>query len=156
MGCKQMDAVTYPNPAVVQFMQRNVIPVRILYNQQPLASQFKVKWTPTTILLDAEGKEVYRNEGFLPPDSLIPGLILGIAKLELERANYDKAASLFSDVVAKYAQSDEAPEAVYFTGVARFKATHDLKAMKEAYESLKSKYPNSSWTKKAQPYGAVK
>lgn len=151
-----MDAVTYPNEGVVQFIEKNVIPVRILYNQQPLASQFKVKWTPTLILLDTEGNEVYRNEGFLPPDSLNPALMLGIGRLELQHANYAKAASLFSDIVSKYAQSEEAPEAVYFMGVARFKTTKDLKAMKKAYEDLKSKYPNSSWTKKAQPYGAVK
>jgi thioredoxin-related protein len=156
MGCKQMDAVTYPNPAVVQFIEKNVVPVRILYNQQPLASQFKVKWTPTLILLDAEGNEVYRSEGFLPPDNLIPALILGIGKLELQHAVYDKAASHFSNIVSKYSESDEAPEAVYFLGVARFKATHDLKAMRDAYENLKAKYPKSSWTKKAQPYGAAK
>jgi thioredoxin-related protein len=156
MGCKQMDAVTYPNEGVVQFVNGNVIPVRILYNHQPLSSQFKVKWTPTLILLDAEGNEVYRNEGFLPPDSLIPALILGIGKLELQRGDYTKATSHFSNIVSKYSESEEAPEAVYFLGVARFKTTHDLKAMKEAYENLKGKYPNNSWTRKAQPYEAVK
>ncbi len=151
-----MDAVTYPNENVVQFIEKNVIPVRILYNQQPLATRFKVKWTPTVILLDADGNEAYRNEGFLPPDSLISALILGIGKLELEHADYDKAASHFSDIASKYSESDEAPEAVYFLGVARFRTTKDLKAMREAYEKLKTKYPNSSWAKKAQPYGAVK
>jgi thioredoxin-related protein len=156
MGCKQMDAVTYPNEAVVQFIDKNVVPVRVRFDQQPLAKQFKVKWTPTVILLDAAENEVYRNEGFLPPDSLIPALILGIGKLELEHANYDKAASHFSNIVSKYAESDEAPEAVYFLGVARFKTTKDLREMREAYEKLKTKYPTSSWTKKAQPYGAVK
>ncbi len=60
-----MDAGTYPNQAVIRFIQKNVIPMRLLYNQQPLAGRFRVTWTPTLILADAQGNEVYRNKGAL-------------------------------------------------------------------------------------------
>ncbi|MBI5249537.1 MAG: tetratricopeptide repeat protein [Desulfomonile tiedjei] len=150
-----MDAVTYPNQAVTQFVQNNLIAVRVR-NDQPLADLFKVKWTPTLVLVDPEGKEVYRNVGFLPPDNLVPALMLGIGKLELQHGNYDKAIPHFDRVASKFPQSEEAPEAIYFMGVSRFKMNSDLKMMKETYNRLEATYPNSSWTRKAQPYGSVK
>ena len=60
------------------------------------------------------------------------------------------------DGILQYPKSDQAPEAIYFQGVARFKSTHDMKPLKEAYEKLKATYPNSAWTKKAYPYSEVK
>ena len=75
-----MDAGTYPNQDVISFIRDNVIPMRVLHDQQPLAGRFRVTWTPTLILIDAQGNEVYRNEGALGPGSLIPALMLGIGK----------------------------------------------------------------------------
>jgi len=150
-----MDAVTYPNPTVVQFISKNVISVKVLYDQ-PLAHQFRVMWTPTFILLDLDGNEVYREEGFLPPEGLIPALVLGLGKVRLNAGQYEQAISQFKEVASKYPKSDQAPEAIYFLGVARFKSTHDMKPLKEAYEKLKAKYPDSSWTRKAYPYHEVK
>ena len=150
-----MDAVTYPNPTVVKFVSQNVIPVRSVHDQ-PLAHKFRVMWTPTLILLDLDGNEVYRDEGFLPPEGLIPALVLGLGKVRLNAGQYDQAISQFKEVASKYPKSDQAPEAIYFLGVARFKSTHDMKPLKEAYETLKAKYPASSWTNKAYPYHEVK
>lgn len=155
MGCKQMDAVTYSNPAVKKFVEDSVIPVKARYDQ-PLAKDFTVKWTPTLVLLDSEGKEAYRSEGYLPPDSLIPALSLGIGKIDMQHAKYDRAIQKFEQITSRFPDSEEAPEAIYFLGVSRFKSTGDLKAMKGAYEKLAGKYPTSSWTKKAQPYSALK
>ncbi|MCX5861108.1 MAG: tetratricopeptide repeat protein [Desulfomonile sp.] len=151
-----MDAVTYPNPAVIEFMRHNVIPVRMRYDQQPLAVRFRVTWTPTLIALDAQGNEVYRNEGFLSPENLISALMLGIGKVKLQAGQYAEGASDFSRLVSGYPKSEEAPEAMYYWGVARFKSTKDLKVMQETYEKLLAAYPNSSWTKKAEPYLSVR
>ena len=155
MGCKQMDAVTYPDQKVSKFIQHNVIAVRIRHDQ-PLADLFKVKWTPTLVLVDSDGTEVYRNVGFLPPDSLVPALMMGIGKLELQHGDPGKAVIHFEQVASGFPEGDKAPEAVYFTGVSRFKISHDIKMMKEAYDKLADKYPSSSWTKKAQPYSSLK
>ena len=151
-----MDAGTYPNPAVIRFIRENVIPIRVLYDQQPLAGRFRVNWTPTLILLDTQGNEVYRNEGALGPGSLIPTLMLGIGKEKSNSGHYKEAASYFDALVSKYPKSEEAPEAIYYRGIARFKSTKDLKAMKEAYRQLYAGYPASSWTRKAQPYSTLK
>jgi hypothetical protein len=150
-----MDAATYPNHKVTRFIQDNVIAVRIRHDQ-PLADLFKVKWTPTLVLVDSDGKEVYRNVGFLPPDSLVPALMMGIGKLELQQGDPGKAVIHFERVASSFPESEEAPEAVYFTGVSRFKISHDIKMMREASDRLAAKYPSSSWTKKAQPYSSLK
>lgn len=156
MGCAQMDAVTYPNPDVSSFLRTHVIPVRILYNQQPLAGRFRVVWTPTLIMLDSDGNELYREEGFLPPERIVPALMLGMGKVKVHAGKFKEANTYLSQLVAKYPNSEEAPEATYFAGVARFRDTNDLRAMREAYESLSKKYPRSSWTIKASPYKSLK
>ena len=156
MGCKEMDAVTYPNPTVIKFIRENVIPVRVLWNQEPLASRFDIKWTPTLILVDPHGKEVYRSEGFLSPRNFIPAFMLGIGRMRSNEGHYAEAISSFNELTSKYPQSEEAPQAIYYRGIAQFKMTKDLKAMKKAYEQLAATYPNSSWTRKARPYAALK
>ncbi len=151
-----MDAGTYPNQAVIKFIRENVIPMRILYDQQPLAGRFRITWTPTLILIDAQGNEVYRNEGALGPDSLIPALMLGIGKEKSNSGHYEQAVSYLDALVSEYPKSEEAAEAIYYGGIARYKSTKDLKAMKEAWRKLYAAYPASPWTRKAQPYSTLK
>lgn len=147
-----MDAVTYPNKAVIQFIQENMVPVKMLHDQQPYAGRFQVKWTPTLVILDDRENEVYHNEGFLGPRDLIPALMLGTGKAHLAEEQYKEAVETFGRVASKYPKSEEAPEAIYYSGVARFKMTKDMKALTEAYKKLAAEYPHSSWTRKAEPY----
>ncbi|HMK35778.1 MAG TPA: tetratricopeptide repeat protein [Desulfomonilaceae bacterium] len=146
-----MDAVTYPNKDVIQLIQDSVIPVRIQHDRE-LGRRFNIEWTPTLVLLDARGNEVYRTVGFLPPEHLMSSLTLGLGKMKLLAGKYEEALSYFTQVASRYPRSEQAPEAMYYAGVARFKMTKDLKAMKEMYEKLSAAYPDSSWARKAMPY----
>jgi tetratricopeptide (TPR) repeat protein len=147
-----MDAVTYPNEKVSEFIGENMVAIRIPSNEQPFARDFKVEWTPTVITLDPKGIEHHRTVGFLPPEELIPSLMLGIAKCHFELGKLDEAISMLGSLLEKYPESDFAPEAVYLQGVSRYKKTHDAKHLKEIYTSLLSEYPSSPWTKRASPY----
>lgn len=147
-----MGAVTYPNPKVVEFVQQNLIPIQVAFDAKPLSTDFNVKWTPTLITLDIEGKEHHRTVGFLPPEELIPSLMLGIAKCHFDRENFSEALSLLEKLLTNYPKSDSTPEAIYLQGVARYKSTHNPKPLKEAYEKLQAGYPSSEWTKRASPY----
>jgi len=80
-----MDAVTYPNDGVIEFIQKHMIPLRVAFDAKPLSIDFNIKWTPTLIILDADRKEHQRTVGFLPPEELIPSLMLGIAKSHFDR-----------------------------------------------------------------------
>jgi TolA-binding protein len=147
-----MDAVTYPNESVTEFIQKNMIPLRVAFDAQPLATDFNIKWTPTLITLDAEGKEHHRTVGFLPPEELTPSLLLGIAKTYFDQEKFSEALSALDKILAEYPKSDSAPEAIYWRGVCGYKSTHHPKPLKEAYEQLQTKHPSSEWTKRAYPY----
>ncbi|HEY5976137.1 MAG TPA: hypothetical protein VIU41_15490 [Geobacteraceae bacterium] len=146
-----MDAVSYPDEKVANFIIDKVVPVRILADS-PLASDFKVTWTPTLVTLDFYGKEHYRTVGFLPPDELVSFLLLGIAKTDFDGQQYSDAILNLNMLLAGYPQSAAAPEAVFIRGVARYKSTKDAGPLKEAYQQLTAAYPASEWAKRAQPY----
>lgn len=147
-----MDAVTYPETAVVDFIQKNLIPLRIQSDTQPIAATFNITWTPTLVTLDAGGKEHYRTTGFLAPRELIPSLLLGIAKSHFDREQFTKALSTIQTLLEGYPGSDASPEAIFLKGVALYKSTHDAKPLKQAYEQLRAEHPASEWTKRAYPY----
>lgn len=150
-----MGAVTYPNESVVEFILENFIPLQVKSDAQPLATDFNVKWTPTLVTLDADGKEHHRTVGFLPPEELVPSLLLGIAKCHFDRDRYDEALRALNRLLEKYPKSDAVPEAIFLRGVSLYKSTHNPKPLREAYEKLQAEYPSSEWTKRAYPYRLI-
>ena len=147
-----MGAVTYPNQKVVEFIETHMVPIQVLFDSQPLATNFNVKWTPTVITLDQEGKEHHRTIGFLAPEEFIPSLRLGIAKTHFDREKFSEAIALFEGILKDFPKSDAAPEAVYLRGVALYKSTHNAENLKDAYKRLQAEYPSSEWARRAQPY----
>jgi len=147
-----MDAVTYPDTAVADFIMRAVIPLRIPANSEPLATDFTLRWTPTLILLDVNGKEHSRTVGFIAPEEFVPTILLGIAKIYFDLGQYDKTISNLELIVNNYAQSFAAPEAIYYRAVCGVKVAHDIAGLKKGYEKLAKDYPQSEWTKRALPY----
>lgn len=147
-----MGAVTYPNEGVVEFIKKHMVPIQVLFDSQPLATNFNIQWTPAVITLDEEGKEHHRTIGFLSPEEFIPSLMLGIAKCHFDRERFSEAIAMIEGILKDYPKSDAAPEAVYMRGVALYKSTHGGEHLKEAYKRLQSEYPSSEWAKRAQPY----
>ncbi len=150
-----MDAVSYPDLKVSNFIIDKLVPLRIPADAQPLATEFQVHWTPTLVTLDMYGKEHYRTVGFLPPEELVPSLILGIAKVDFAANQYNDALINLNMLLAGYPTSDAAPEAVFLKGVSRYKSSKDPQCLKQAYQQLASDYPASAWTKRAAPYNLL-
>ena len=147
-----MDAVTYPEEKVADFIMSRLIPVRVPFDHKPLAEDFNLKWTPTLITLDSDGKEHHRTVGFLAPEQLVPSLLLGIGKTYFELERFDKAIETFDKLLKEYPKSDSAAEAIYLRGVSRYKSTHEAKPLREAYDKLRDEYPENEWTRRAYPY----
>lgn len=147
-----MDAVSYPNKNVAEFINNSVIPLRVRYDAQPLATDFNLKWTPTLIILDMEGKEHHRTVGFLSPEELIPSLLLGIAKVYFDLNEFKESLTSLEKILSDFPNNSPAPEAIYLRGVCMYKSTNNPKGLKEAYEQLQTQYPQSEWTKRAYPY----
>ena len=72
-----MDAVTYPDTNVIEFIQKSFIPLLVAYDAKPLSDDFNIKWTPTLITLGADMKEHHRTVGFLDQDGFIANSLLG-------------------------------------------------------------------------------
>ncbi len=146
-----MDAVTYPDAGVVNFMADRLIPLRIPADDM-LAGKFKVKWTPTLVTLDENGEEHHRSVGFLKPEEFAATSLLAIGKVYFETGNFEKAIRNFKEILSDHKSSKAAPEAVYLLGVALYKNTGQPSHLKEAYEKLVSRYPDSEWADRAAPY----
>lgn len=149
-----MGAVTYPDNKVADFVMGKMVPIQVQVDN-PLAAEFKVKWTPTIVILDYYGKEHHRTVGFFPPAEFIPNLILGMGKVDFDTDQFNDAILHFDRLLAEYPKSGAAPEAIYLRGVSRYKASHDARPLKEAYEKLKADYPASEWTMRAEPYSLL-
>jgi len=147
-----MDAVTYPDTKVTNFVIETVIPLRIPADSEPLATDFTLRWTPTLIILDTTGKEHSRTVGFIAPEEFIPTILLGIAKSYYELRLFDQAISGLEKIINTHPQSFAAPEAIYYRAVCGVKTVHDISGLKRAYERLAKEYPQSEWVKRALPY----
>lgn len=150
-----MGAVTYPNEKVVKFVDYNFVPVQIEVSNTALVNEFKVTWTPTIIVLDADGNEVHRVVGFLPPEEFIPTFMVAKGKWYFNAEQHPEAQGMFDEALTNYPDSAAAPEAVFFLGVSRYKMTHDPKPLRESFDTLTAKFPGSEWTKRAAPYRLI-
>ncbi len=149
-----MGAVTYPDARVAEFVNGQMVPLQVPADS-PLAGDFKVKWTPTIVILDFYGKEHHRTVGFFPPEEFVPNLLLGMGKIDFDTDQFNDAILNLDQLLAKFPKCDAAPEAIYLRGVARYKASHNAAPLKEAYEKLKADYPASEWTRRAEPYNLL-
>jgi len=151
-----MDAVAYIDSTVISFMNDNLIPLRLAAADPVLSPRYKVKWTPTLLILDGDGVEQYRTLGFYPPDDLVPSLLLGMGKAKFNLPDRPAACDCFDKILADYPGSTLAAEAVYLNGVARFIESHDVSNLIGLYDRLAAEYPSSPWLNRAAPYRLLK
>jgi len=116
--------------------------------------RFGVQWTPTVIVAEPDGTERYRFEGYLPPEDFVAHLSIGLAKAAFARGDWKQAEQGFRTVLDRHPDSELAPEALYWAGVSRYKATNDAAALQETATAFQSRYTNSSWAKKASVWAA--
>jgi len=107
--------------------------------------RFDAVWTPTVLILDSDGKERRRLEGYLPKDEFRPQLELGLARVAFMKKGWADAERRFAEVRDRYPNSKAAPEALYWKGVSRYKATNDHTILGELPDQFKEKYPDSIW-----------
>jgi thioredoxin-like negative regulator of GroEL len=140
----------YPDPHVESFIKENFIPARFHVKTHPEAmARFGVDWTPTILILDSDGQERHRIEGFLPKDDFLAQVMLGRAHVAFKKGRFEEAESHYREIVARLPDTDAAAEALYWAGVSRYKATADAVALKQTAEAFKTQYTDSTWAKKA-------
>jgi outer membrane protein assembly factor BamD (BamD/ComL family) len=140
---------------VIRFVEQHFVPLKIHIREQPrLFERFEARWTPTQLILDENGEERYRIEGFLPKDDLLAQLEMGLGKLAFERKRFEDAERQFHDVEVQHPESGAAPEALYWEGVAAYKSSNDAGRLKDTARDLSRRYPESEWARRASVWAA--
>lgn len=104
------------------------------------------------LILDNEGKERVRIEGYLTKTDFNAALESALGRLAFIRKKYDEAERWYGDVLGRFGNSHSAAGAMYWKAVAHYKATNDHTVLGQVAEDLKSKYPDSVWASKAIPW----
>lgn len=150
-----MGAVTYPDERVAKFISLNFVPVQVQTTNQGMMQRFSVSWTPTLLVLDADAREHYRAVGFFTPEDMIATFMTAKGSWALGTDQLPEARAIFEEVISCYPDKDAAAEALFLLGVAKYKMTHDPKPLREAYDQLTAKFPESTWTKRADHYRLI-
>jgi outer membrane protein assembly factor BamD (BamD/ComL family) len=135
-------------------VNENFRPVRIHVRDNAEAwkrvgGELGVQWTPTVLILDSAGVERHRIEGFLPAEDFLAQLTIGLAKSAFGRNEFADAERWFKQVVDSYPDTESAAEALYWTGVSRYKGSNDASALGDTARAFTDRYRDSSWAKKA-------
>ena len=148
----------YSDPRVIRFIDEHFVPARVHVRRQPdefkrLGARFGAQWTPTILVIDQTGEERHRIEGFLPVDDFLAQLTLGLGHSAFAHADFSGAERWFRQVVEQYPATEASPEALYWAGVARYKATNNAAALHDTAEQFRTHYQDTSWAKKASVWG---
>jgi len=140
--------VTYPQPPVVETILAHGVPVQFdnsnAENNRFLHSIHHI-WTPDIRILNHDGYELYRWDGFLPPAEFMARVLCGYGLAYLRLKRFDRAEAVYVDVLKRFSTTYAAPEAQYYLGVARYRRDPDSDELLTQWANLRSRYPESEY-----------
>ena len=110
--------------------------------------RFDALWTPTVLILDVNGRERVRLDGYLPPDEFRAQLELGLARTAFTNKRWKEAEERYTQVLERFPNAQAAPEALYWKGVSHYKTANDHTVLSQLAEEFKQKYTDSIWALK--------
>ena len=111
--------------------------------------RFNAVWTPTVLVMESEGVERFRIEGYLSKEEFRAHLEMGLARVAFMNKQWADAGRKYAEIVERYPDAKIAPEAVYWKGVCRYKETNDHTVLGEVPAQLEERYADSVWALKA-------
>ena len=103
-------------------------------------------------MLDPDGKERSRLEGYLPKEEFNAHLKMGLARLSLSRKDWTNAAERYDEVVNSHPDSRYVLQAIYYRGVSSYSGSHDHKDLGNTAAELKEKYEGNEWQLRSIPW----
>lgn len=113
-----------------------------------LAREFRVLWTPTLVVLHPAGIVTREVVGFLPPAELLAEIELAQALVELRSAQPAAARDRLRTLRERGAGRHVAAEALYWEGVATYRASGDKDDLWPVWRDLVARHPGSPWALK--------
>lgn len=143
----------YSSPTLAALAADYFIPVRVHVKQKEefarLGAKYNAQWTPTTLLVDGEGVERHRLEGFLPLEDFASQLLLGRGHAARAAGDFNEAERRYQEVMQLYPLTEAAAESQYWAGVSRYKSTGEFRALIDTANAFDERYQDSTWAKKA-------
>ena len=153
-GCAKLAAVTYRDTGVQRLLDQSFVCIK--YNTKEPNESFKRLngsfghvWHPDLIVATEHLHEVRRVIGYLPPSDFMAQLLVGLGLGHLHATRYVDALATFDRVVDEHADAGAAPEAMYWSGVAAYRAGGGLDALTARWRAIPDRYPTSEWVRRA-------
>lgn len=147
-----MDAVTYPNQAVAQYLSEHFVLFKCSMEKReswPLFRTNHIIWTPSVGLADRNGSVHYSSQGFLPPSDFLSVLKIGRARCLMAWTRSPEAIHELESAASE--ENTMTPEVLFWLSVAYFLERKDTTRMYATWEKLKSLYPDSPWAHRTYP-----
>ena len=151
MGCKAMDTVTYPHPAVQQFFAEHLEPVDLMIGDpDPVVREtlrkFRTLWSPAYVMLDSRGDEVRRFIGYQSSGDFIAELRVGVGKAFMAQRKNHEAFDQFRAAADSKPPAPVSDEAVYWAGIALYlRDKKELSFLEQYWKELERRFPESRW-----------
>jgi len=100
------------------------------------------------LILDPNGKERHRIDGYLPNEEFRAQLELGLARVAFMSKDFVDAERRYAAVLERYGPTKSAAEALYWKVVSNYQANHDHTVLGELPEMYRQRYPESIWALK--------
>ena len=146
-----MGAVTYPDERVVAFLNDRFACVKLdIFSKVPAEKattrRFRVLWNPAFVVLNDRDEEMRRWIGYLPPEAFIAELRVGAGKVRILGRDPKGAHEDFR-AAADTEDAPVAPEAAYWTGIAKYLAApeRDKTILSASWNELRERFPDSRW-----------
>jgi len=144
-----MGAVTYPHGGVERRLNETFVAWKPQTDQHAgLAKTYGALWTPAIFFVDSDEVVHHRVYGYHPPEEMEHLLHIGLAKVEFGHERYREAAAAYQKVTEDPQKTALVPEALYWLGVALYKAG-DKEALARTWSRLLDHHPNSLCAKRA-------
>ena len=149
----RLEQESYEDAGLASFIEDNFVPLHVHVKENPKNfRRFDAFWTPTVLVLDPDGKERWRLEGYLPKDEFRAHLEMGLARLALSRKDWADAERRYAAVAENFPDSKYAPQAVYYRGVSRYSGSHDHNDLGSTADALKEKFEGNEWQLRSIPW----
>lgn len=149
----RLEKESYEDAGLASFINENFVPLSVHVKENPKNfRRFDAFWTPTVLILDADGKERWRLEGYLPKDEFRAFLDMGLARVALCNKKWADAESRYAAVASDHPNSIYAPQAVYFRGVSEYSRSHDHLVLTDTAVELKNNYGGNEWQLRSIPW----
>ena len=124
-----------PEAAVATAITEYFVPLQVQTQDgsgAAIVERYRQVWTLDLRVLAADGYELYRWNGYLPPAEFLPQLLAARAHALL-RLQDEPAVAAYEEVLRRFPTSAIAPEAQYFSDLSR------------NWKRLQTRYPDSIW-----------